>query len=216
VVLIERVRAQLGFLVHHPGAIEVAAENERVILSGHILAEDVGRLLAGVSKVRGVKGVANHAGVVRFQPTPDGGTRLDVKLSSNPPGGALGHLVAALFGADPKHAPGEDLVRLKSLLEHGRTSAKGARSRARRLPLACHPRPFRRTLGGRPAPRRLGATQRASSERGVEGGCRWLAQIIHRPAARTLGGRQAGRDQESRPGPFLEFTRLAVPVNNPG
>jgi hypothetical protein len=33
--------------------------------------------------------------------------------------------VAALFGADPKHAMDEDFVRLKSLLEHGRTSAKG-------------------------------------------------------------------------------------------
>jgi hypothetical protein len=33
--------------------------------------------------------------------------------------------VAALFGARSKHRIDEDFVRLKSLLEHGRTSSKG-------------------------------------------------------------------------------------------
>jgi uncharacterized membrane protein len=66
-----------------------------------------------------------NAGVVRFQPNEKGGTRVDVRMTYNPPAGALGHAVASLFGSDPKHAMDEDLVRLKSLLEEGKTSAHG-------------------------------------------------------------------------------------------
>jgi uncharacterized membrane protein len=65
------------------------------------------------------------AGRVRFQPTPDGETEIDVQMSYNPPAGAIGHAVATLFGADPKRAMDEDMVRLKSLLEEGRTRADG-------------------------------------------------------------------------------------------
>ena len=66
-----------------------------------------------------------HAGIVRFEPTPDGRTRLNIRLSYNPPAGALGHLLAALGRADPKQAMDEDLVRLKSLLEYGKATAHG-------------------------------------------------------------------------------------------
>ncbi len=69
--------------------------------------------------------IVAHSGIVRFEPTPDGGTRLDVKLSYTPPTGAIGHAVAALFGVDPKQAMDEDLVRLKSLLETGKATAHG-------------------------------------------------------------------------------------------
>jgi uncharacterized membrane protein len=69
--------------------------------------------------------VVQSAGRVRFQPTADGGTEIDIKMSYNPPGGALGHAVAALFGTDPKHAMDEDMVRFKSLLEEGKTTAEG-------------------------------------------------------------------------------------------
>ena len=65
-----------------------------------------------------------NAGMVRFEEV-EGGTRLDIRLSYNPPGGALGHMCAALFGADPKHAMDQDLVRLKSLLECGKSCAHG-------------------------------------------------------------------------------------------
>jgi len=57
------------------------------------------------------------AGRVRFRPTPDGNTEIDVHLSYTPPAGVLGHAIASLFGTDPKHAMDEDMVRLKSLLE---------------------------------------------------------------------------------------------------
>jgi uncharacterized membrane protein len=63
------------------------------------------------------------AGRVRFEPTGDDRTEIDVQMSYNPPAGALGHAVATLFGADPKRAMDEDMVRLKSLLEEGKTRA---------------------------------------------------------------------------------------------
>jgi uncharacterized membrane protein len=65
------------------------------------------------------------AGRVLFRPLPDGGTEIDIQMSYNPPAGALGHVVASLFGTDPKHAMDEDMVRLKSLVEEGKTRADG-------------------------------------------------------------------------------------------
>ena len=63
------------------------------------------------------------AGRVRFRSVTDGSTEIDIQLSYNPPAGALGHTVAALFGVDPKRAMDQDMVRLKSLLEEGKTRA---------------------------------------------------------------------------------------------
>ncbi len=63
-----------------------------------------------------------NAGIVRFEPA-DGGaeaTRIDIRLSYNPPAGAVGDIVASLLGVDPKSAMDEDLVRFKSLMEEGR------------------------------------------------------------------------------------------------
>jgi uncharacterized membrane protein len=40
-----------------------------------------------------------------------------------PPAGELGHAVAQLFGVDPRQAMNDDLLRLKSLLEQGKTSS---------------------------------------------------------------------------------------------
>jgi uncharacterized membrane protein len=58
-----------------------------------------------------------HAGMVHFEPTAEGGTRIHVTMAYTPPGGALGHGLAALLGEDPKRVMDEDLVRFKSLLE---------------------------------------------------------------------------------------------------
>jgi uncharacterized membrane protein len=66
-----------------------------------------------------------HAGVIRFEPTENDGTRLDIRMSYNPPAGVLGHLVATLFGVDPKSSMQDDLVRFKSLIEEGKTTAHG-------------------------------------------------------------------------------------------
>ncbi|MBI1899243.1 MAG: SRPBCC family protein [Acidobacteria bacterium] len=78
------------------------------------------RVLAWKS-VRG-SGIEN-SGIVRFDPNPDGSTRVDVRISYNPPAGGLGHAVASLFGKDPRKALHDDMVRVKSLLEIGKTTA---------------------------------------------------------------------------------------------
>ncbi len=66
-------------------------------------------------------------GSVRFDPNPDGGTRITVRMSYAPPAGMLGHAVASLFRKDPRHELNDDLVRLKSLFEYGKTRAHGER-----------------------------------------------------------------------------------------
>jgi uncharacterized membrane protein len=60
------------------------------------------------------------AGSVRFEPTPDGrGTRLDVSLQYDPPGGTVGHSVASLLGGDAGHRIEEDLEQFKRRVESG-------------------------------------------------------------------------------------------------
>jgi uncharacterized membrane protein len=66
-----------------------------------------------------------NSGVVRFDPNPDGGTRITIRMSYTPPLGVLGHAVARIFGVDPKRDMDEDFVRLRSLIEHGKTRAHG-------------------------------------------------------------------------------------------
>ena len=75
----------------------------------------------------------DHSGLIRFEPVRGGNsTRLEVHLSYRPPAGALGHVIARLFGADPRKEINEDLLRLKSFLETG----KAARDAAVRAPKA--------------------------------------------------------------------------------
>ena len=62
--------------------------------------------------------------MIRFEPVDDGRTRIHVRLSYNPPGGALAHGVLALFGADPKSRLDEDMVRMKNVLEMAGQRAK--------------------------------------------------------------------------------------------
>ena len=66
----------------------------------------------------------HHQGFVRFDENRDGSTRVTVQMQYVPPAGAVGHAVAQLFGVDPRHAMHDDLMRLKSLLEEGQTSAE--------------------------------------------------------------------------------------------
>jgi uncharacterized membrane protein len=66
------------------------------------------------------------SGVVRFEPE-QGGTRIDVRMSYNPPAGALGHAIAGLFGANAKKQMDDDLLRFKSLLERGKATGHGGK-----------------------------------------------------------------------------------------
>jgi uncharacterized membrane protein len=62
-----------------------------------------------------------HAGLVRFEPLGDNRTRVQIRMSYNPPAGWIGHGVASVFGVDPESSFDADLVRMKTLLETGAT-----------------------------------------------------------------------------------------------
>jgi uncharacterized membrane protein len=67
-----------------------------------------------------------HAGMVRFEPVLDG-TRVTIRMTYRPPGGIIGHAVAQVLGWDPKTRIDDDMVRMKALLEQGRTRAHGGK-----------------------------------------------------------------------------------------
>jgi len=69
-----------------------------------------------------------NAGMIHFDPNPNGSTRVHMRLSYNPPAGMVGHAVAWLFGQGLKTELDVDLVRLKDLLEHGKTKGVSGES----------------------------------------------------------------------------------------
>jgi hypothetical protein len=82
-VLAERVRARVGRLVSHPGAIEVKADSGVISLSGPVFAAESARLVHGVRAVPGV-------------------TRVDDRLERHAEAGN----VSALQGRGAAHAGG--------------------------------------------------------------------------------------------------------------
>jgi osmotically-inducible protein OsmY/gas vesicle protein len=58
--LVERVRAEMGRVVSHPGSIDVTATSGTVTLRGPILRDEVESLLSRVRSVRGVQDVQNQ------------------------------------------------------------------------------------------------------------------------------------------------------------
>jgi uncharacterized membrane protein len=76
--------------------------------------------------------------MIRFESVGDNETRVDIRLLYNPPGGVLGHLAALLFGADPKSAMDDDLMRFKSIIESGRTRGAGDQATASRIESSGH------------------------------------------------------------------------------
>jgi uncharacterized membrane protein len=62
------------------------------------------------------------AGSVRFRPSGERATQVQVKLQYDPPAGKLGATVAWLVGDDPQRQIAEDLRRFKQLLESGEKS----------------------------------------------------------------------------------------------
>jgi hypothetical protein len=59
-VLVERVRARLGRLVSHPGAIDVSASGGTVTLKGEVFEAEVDQLIKGVAAVQGVTSVEDR------------------------------------------------------------------------------------------------------------------------------------------------------------
>jgi uncharacterized membrane protein len=86
-------------------------------------AREENRLLAWRTE-RGA--LVQHEGSVQFHPNDDGSTTVDIKMVYSPVGGALGHAVARLLGVDPKHRMDDDLLRMKSFLETGKTPRHAA------------------------------------------------------------------------------------------
>jgi uncharacterized membrane protein len=92
------------------------------VLTNYIANQSLGWETAPESAIQ-------HTGIVRFEPNADGSTRLDVRMSYNPVAGALGHAVAALFGADPKNEMDQDLARIKTMIETGTPPHDAARKK---------------------------------------------------------------------------------------
>ena len=82
-----------------------------------VITRDVPNELLAWKSVEGAS--VESAGMVRFSPNEDGTTSVEVKFSYNPPGGAIGHAIAALLGLDPKTIMDADLMRMKSTMETG-------------------------------------------------------------------------------------------------
>ncbi len=75
-----------------------------------------------------------NAGIIHFDDMGGGRTRLDIRLSYNPPAGILGHAFAKLLGADPKKQMDDDLLRFKSLMELGKATGHETVSRDELVP----------------------------------------------------------------------------------
>jgi len=82
------------------------------------IINDIENKLIGWRSLPGAE-VAN-AGSVHFEPSQDGnGTDVKVEFQYDPPGGAIGAMVAKMVGNDPQRLLNDDLQRLKSMLETG-------------------------------------------------------------------------------------------------
>ncbi|WP_156927193.1 SRPBCC family protein [Azospirillum halopraeferens] len=76
-----------------------------------------------------------HRGSVLFRDAPGGrGTEVSFTLAYDPPGGAGGRAVAALFGAAPEQQAREALRRLKCLMETGTQPTIAGQPRGGRAP----------------------------------------------------------------------------------
>ena len=68
-----------------------------------------------------------NEGLVRFVPAPgERGTEVHVEVGYSPPLGAVGALVAKLFGEEPNQQVSDDLRRFKQLLETGEIARSDA------------------------------------------------------------------------------------------
>ena len=102
---------------------------------------------ASVIAWRSVEGAdVAHSGAVRFAPAPAAqGTEVVCELEYQSPGGAVGALVAKLFGEEPSQQLKDDLRRMKQVLETGEVvvsdgSPDGTHTRRQRSQEEARPR----------------------------------------------------------------------------
>jgi uncharacterized membrane protein len=93
-----------------------------------------------------------HWGAVRFDANGEGGTRVNIRLFYLPPGGMLGHALAALFRSDPKSEMDQDLMRMKNAIETGRLPHDAA-GRGEQAPTLSEVERAGRPLASQPLPR---------------------------------------------------------------
>lgn len=62
-----------------------------------------------------------NSGIIQFLPDENGGCRVHMRISYHPPAGIVTHTLAEFLGADPRSVLDEDMIRLKGLLEQGKT-----------------------------------------------------------------------------------------------
>ena len=110
---VTRTGAERSHWVAEVGGLQFAWDAE---LTGFEPEEVIAWRSIGDSPIR-------NAGRVRFQEEGPGRTRVDIRISYNPPAGAIGHAVATFFRMDPRSLMNDDLVRMRSLLEEGKTTA---------------------------------------------------------------------------------------------
>jgi uncharacterized membrane protein len=113
----ETGNSQSHWVVAGPGGVPV---EWNAVVTNYVPNQSLGWKTAPGSPIA-------HAGIVRFEPNPDGSTRVEVRMTYNPVAGALGHTVASLFGADPKSEMDADLMRMKSMIETGLPAHDAAR-----------------------------------------------------------------------------------------
>lgn len=74
--------------------------------------------------------MVGHTGTLHLHENPDGSTRLHIQMCYHPPAGGVGHAVASMFGADPKHEMDDDLARMKLLIQREAQVKRGSGERA--------------------------------------------------------------------------------------
>jgi uncharacterized membrane protein len=70
--------------------------------------------------------IVQHTGSVRFRANRGGGTTVNIQPAYTPGMSGVGHIVASLFGADPKSEMDANLVRVKTFIETGKSPADAA------------------------------------------------------------------------------------------
>jgi uncharacterized membrane protein len=112
-------RVQVLDASHSRWVIEAPA-GKTVEWESEITRDDPGRTISW----RSADGASvRNSGTVEFLDSPDGrGTVVRLTLVYDPPGGALGKLIAKLFQKEPKVQARQDLRRFKQLMETGEVS----------------------------------------------------------------------------------------------
>jgi uncharacterized membrane protein len=106
--------------------VKTAAGVPAVQWDAEIINDRPGEMIAWQS----VRGSVDHAGSVKFERLPGGSsTRVRVELQYDPPGGEVGHTLAALFGQDAGSRIENDLREFKRAVEAGEIAPEFVRSR---------------------------------------------------------------------------------------